>query len=78
MRVHALLPGKAFGFAPPAVFGGEPPVMDESLAFVEADGQVGVAEVNGEEHGLRFRTVDGGQWTIFPVYGLPSLFYFTA
>jgi hypothetical protein len=27
-------------------------VMDKRLAFVKADGQVGVAEVNGEEHGI--------------------------
>ena len=33
------------------VLGGETPVMDEDIALVEADGQVGVAEVNGEEHG---------------------------
>jgi hypothetical protein len=26
-------------------------VMDERFAFVETDGQVCVAEVNGEEHG---------------------------
>lgn len=34
------------------VFSGQTPMMDEGLAFVEADGQVGVAEVDGEEHGL--------------------------
>jgi hypothetical protein len=34
------------------VFGGQPPMMNEGFTLIEADGQVGVAEVNGEEHGI--------------------------
>ena len=28
------------------------PMMFQSLAFIEADGQVGVADINGQEHGF--------------------------
>jgi hypothetical protein len=30
--------------------GGQSPVMDESITIVQADGQIGVAYVNGEQH----------------------------
>jgi hypothetical protein len=42
-------------------------MMDERLAFVEADGQVGVAEVNGEEHGA---SIHVDRWTCKQVNAL--------